>query len=293
MGPDIDAARVTYRSNVELALQEQNDQFSPYFSTIGEATGKLLRVVDLVSDSEAREDAPEGGETPNIEANHEPVWVRPKRFDWGVTLKVENQIKALTDFKSTYVQGGVAAIVRKRNVFHANCLFGNRLIGSEVPVSTAWAGSTVPVDLEATGTPSRMSVRKILNGIRLMKEAFIEVGMEQIVIAGNAQQNEELYQDITFTSKDYINQSVFEGKQVKSFMGMPFIDTQRITQFDASTWQAAMFCVSGMWKGSAWPLNVKAQENPNREFREQVYIEEWDVCTRSEDKKVVKILTKK
>jgi hypothetical protein len=111
--------------NIQLALQEHNDQFTPFFTPITEQVGKQLRVLDLVGDSEAREDAPEGGPTPDIEVNHEPVWVRPKRFDWGKTLKVEDQIKALTDYRSPYVQGGTLAIVRKRNRMHAAALSGH------------------------------------------------------------------------------------------------------------------------------------------------------------------------
>jgi hypothetical protein len=278
---------------VELALQEMRDQFTAHFTPITDYSGKQLSIIDLVSDSEAREDAPEGGGTPDIEVGHEPVWVRPKRFDWGKTLKVEDQIKALTNYRSTYVQGGVAAIVRKRNAFFASCFFGQRLIGNEVPTAVNYAGPSVAADYEATGTPSRMSVRKILGGIRKLEEVFVDVEMEQIAIAMNAQQNEELYQDITFTSKDYIDRSVFEGKTVRMFMNMPIISTQRIAQYDASTYQAAMFCKSGMHCGPAWPLNVKSAPNPDKEFREQVYIEEWDVCTRSQDNKVCQILTKK
>ncbi len=293
MGPVTDTHRVQYKNNVELALAERRDQFTDSFTPIGEVSGKQLQIVDLIGDSEAREDAPEGGGTPDMTIGHEPVWVRPKRFDWGTTLKIEDQIKALTDYRSPYTQGGVGAIVKKRNRFLAAALFGPRLIGNEVPVSTAWAGKTVPVDLETPSTPTRMSVRKILNSIRLYEESFVEVDMEQIFMAMNAQQNEELYQDITFTSKDYIDQSVFEGKRVRAFMGMAIKSTQNIAAYDANTYQAAMYCRSGMYTGPAWPLNVKSAQNPDKEFREQVYIEEWDVCTRSEDYKVNKILTKK
>ncbi len=293
MGPVTDTHRIQYRNNVELALQELRDQFTAHFTPITNFSGKQLQILDLIGDSEAREDAPEGGGTPDIDVGHEPVWVRPKRFDWGKTLKVEDQIKALTDYKSSYTQGGVAAIVRKRNLFFASAFFGQRLIGNEVPVATNWAGPSVPADYDDGATASRMSVKKILGGIRKMEEAFVEVEMEQIAIALNAQQNEELYNDITFTSKDYIDQSVFEKKVVRAFMGMPILSTQRIPMFDGNTYQGAMFCKSGMHCGPAMPLNVKSAQNPDKEFREQVYIEEWDVCTRSEDNKVVSLQSKK
>jgi hypothetical protein len=258
-------------------------------------SGKQFAIIDLIGDSEAREDAPEGGEHAGHRSRSRAgLGASPKRFDWGKTLKVEDQIKALTDVQARPMcRAASQAIVRKRNAFFASCFFGNRLIGNEVPSSVAWAGPSVPADYEATGTASRMSVRKILGGLRKFEEVFVDVEMEQIGIAMNAQQNEELYQDIQFTSKDYQDRTVFAGKTVREFMGMAIISTQRIAQYDANTWQGAMFCKSGMHCGPAWPLNVQSAQNTDKEFREQVYIEEWDVCTRSEDNKVCQILSKK
>lgn len=293
MGPDLDAHRITYRENVMLALQEQKDQFGDAFSYIEKVNGKQLQIVDLIGEMEAREDAPEGGDTPDIEASHEPVWVRPKRLDWGKIIKQEDVIKALTDFKSEYVQGGVKAIVRKKNRILANALFGARLIGNEVPSSTAWAGSTVAVDFGSTGTPNRMSVAKLNNAIRLLEDAFVDIDMEELYLALNPQQNEELYTDIQFTSKDYRNQATFEERRVKSIMGIPILSTKNIPDFDTNTYTAALFCKSGMHWGPAMPLTVRSQPNPAKQYREHPYIEHWIAATRSEDKKVVKILTKK
>lgn len=292
-GTVTDTHRVQYANNVELALQEMRDPLGDYFTPITDFSGKQLAILNLVGDTEAREDAPEGGDTPDIDVGHEQIWVKPKRFDWGKTLKVEDSIKALTDYQSPYTQSGSLAIVRKRHVMHAKALFGARLVGNEVPTSTVWAGSTVPVDLEAAGTPSRMSVRKALNGIRLMEEAYVDVDLESIGIALNAQQHEELYQDIQFTSADYGSRDKMEQKRIRMLLDMPLIKTQRIDAYDGTTYQAAMFCKSGMRTGPAWPLSVKSAPNPQRQFREHVYIEEWRVTSRTEDKKVVKILSKK
>lgn len=292
MGPDLDTHRITYRENVMLALQEQKDQFGDAFSYIETVNGKQLQIVDLIGEMEAREDAAEGGDTPDIEASHEPVWVRPKRLDWGKIIKLEDTIKALTDFKSEYVQGGVKAIVRKKNRILANALFGNRLIGNEVPATAAWAGQTVPVDFGSTGTPNRMSVAKLNHALRRMEDDFVDIDMEELYLALNPQQNEELYTDITFTSKDYRDKAVMEERRVKEIMGIPILSTKNVPNFDGATYTGGLFAKSGMHWGPAMPLTVKSQPNPAKQYREHPYIEHWIAATRSEDKKVVKILTK-
>lgn len=292
-GDVTDAHRVTYRENVLLAVQEKKDQFGNAFSYLDNINGKEMRVTDIIGTTEARLDAPEGGPTPDIEGTHEPVWVRPRRIDWGKLIKVEDQIKALTDFKGEYTQAGVNGIIRAKNKLLASALFGPRLIGNEVPVSTAWNGRTVAVDFGSTGTPNRMSVAKILHALQLMQTDDVETDDEMIGIAMNPQENEELYQDITFTSKDYRDKAVMEDKRVTSILGMPILTTKRITDYDTNTFTAGLFCKSGMHWGPAMPMNIKSAPNPDKEFREQVYIEHWLAATRSEDAKVVKILTKK
>jgi len=292
-GPVTDAHRVTYRENVLLAVQEKKDVFGDLFTYIPELKGKQVQIADIIGKIEARIDAPEGGDTPDLEGTHEPVWVRPRRIDWGKTLKKEDQIKALTDFRSEYVQAGVNGIVRAKNQLLASSLFGARLIGNEVPVSTAWAGKTVAVDYGSTGTPNRMSVAKILKALENFQQDDIEIEDEMIGIAMDPQANRELYDDVTFTSKDYRDKAVMENKMVKEILGMPIFVTKRVGQYDSSTLQAAIFCKSGVHWGPAMPLDVQSAPNPSKQFREHVYLEHWIGFTRSEDAKVQKILSKK
>jgi len=292
-GPVTDAHRVTYRENVTLAIQEKKDQFGDTFSYLDGVAGKEMRVTDIIGKIEARIDAPEGGDTPDLEGTHEPVWVRPRRIDWGKLIKKEDQIKALTDYKGEYTQAGVNGYYRAKNMLLASALFGPRLIGNEVPVSTAWAGRTVAVDYGSTGTPNRMSVAKLLKALENFQQDDMEVEDEMISIVMDPQQNRELYEDITFTSKDYRDKAVIENKQVRDILGMPIFISKRVGLYDVSTLQAAIYAKSGMHWGPATPMDIKSAPNPSKQFREHVYLEHWLAATRSEDAKVQKILSKK
>lgn len=294
-GPVTDAHRIIYRDQTTLAIQERFRQFDDFFTYLDGMAGKQVQVTDIIGPTAARRNAPEGGDTPDIEGTHEPVWVRPERIDWGRLIRKEDQIKALTDFKSEYVQGGASAYVREHNAILASALFGPRLIGNEVPVSTAWAGRTVPVDLVAPATPAGMSVRKILNGIQLMETDDITIEEESLALAMTAVENEQLYTDVTYVSKDYRSEAQLDdlSKRVKAIFGIPIITTKRLGLYDANTYQAGLFCKSGMHWGPFMPMDIKSAQNPSKQFREHVYIEGWEAATRSEDYKVVKILNKK
>ncbi|KQW22145.1 hypothetical protein ASC80_01740 [Afipia sp. Root123D2] len=294
-GPVTDAHRIIYRDQTQLAIQERHRQFDDFFTYIDGMSGKQVQVTDIIGTTEARVDAPEGGDTPDIESTHEPVWVKPKRIDWGKLIRKEDQIKALTDFKSEYVQGGASAYVRAHNQILAGSIFGPRLIGNEVPSSSAWAGRTVPVDLVASGTAAGMSVRKILNGMQLMETDDVTLEEENLALAMTAVENEQLWGDVTFVSKDYRAEAQLDDmtKRVKAIFGIPIVITKRLGLYDVNTYQASLFCKSAMHWGPFMPMDIKSAQNASKQFREHVYIEGWEAATRSEDYKVVKILNKK
>lgn len=294
MGPVTDTHRVTYRENVMLAVQERKKQFDDAFMFDPDLKGKQVQVTSIVGTTEARQDAPEGGDTPDIDVNHEPVWVRPTRLDWGKVIRKEDQIKALTTYQSEYVQSGATAIVRKRNALLASAIFGPRLIGNEVPVSTAWAGKTVAVDLGSPATPNKMKVAKILNAIRQMEDDEVVFEEEDPYLVLDPEEIESLWGDLTFVSKDYRDQAQLDNvnKRVMAIFGIPIIPSKRIANFDGSTSTAGLFLKSGMVWGEFMALNVQSSPNPAKQYREHPYMETWLGATRTEDAKAVKILNK-
>jgi len=291
MGPVTDAHRVTYRENVKLAIQEHRAVFDDAYTYTADVRGKQVQVIDIIGKSEARVDAPEGGDTPDIDAQHEPVWMRPIRLDWGKLIRKEDAIKALTDFKSEYVQGGATGILRGRNNVLASALFGPRLIGNEVPVSTVWAGRTVAATVGGAGPDVGMNVKKILNAMQLMETDDIVVEDEDLYLGLDPIEVEQLWNDITFVNMDYRAEAQLDNinKRVMAIFGIPIVPTKRIANIDGTHSAAAMWCKSGVYWGEAMPLTVTSQPNPNKQYREHPYIEQWVAATRTEDAKVVKI----
>ncbi len=229
-GQVADTHRLIYRDQTTLAIQERYRQFDDFFSYIDSMSGKQVQVTDIIGTTQARRNAPEGGDTPDIESTHEPVWVRPERIDWGKLIRKEDKIKALTDFKSEYIQGGASAYVREHNGILASAIFGPRLIGNEVPVLSAWAGRTVPVDLGAPGTPGPMSVKKILNAIQLMETDDVIIEEENLAIAMTSVENEQLWGDLTHVSKDYRSKAQLDdmSQRVRTIFDIPVITTKRM-----------------------------------------------------------------
>lgn len=292
-GPVTDTHRITYRENVLLALQEKRDQFGNAFQFDGDLKGKQVQVTQIIGKAEARLDAAEGGDTPDVEVTHEPVWVRPRRIDWGKVIKKEDQIKALTDYKSEYVQAGAAGVIRKKNMILADALLGPRLIGNEIPVATAWNGSTVGIQVGSPdGAPANvgLNVKKILRAFRYMEEKEIDIEEEELFLTADPTEIENLYYDLTYVSKDYRSKAVIEEKRVLSILGVQILPTQRVADAAANQSVGVLFAKSGMVWGEFSPLDIKSEPNPAKQYREHPYMETWLGASRLMDEKVVRIL---
>lgn len=291
-GPNSDTYRITYQENLSLALVERKAQFDNAFSYTPTVRGKQVQVTDLVGKSEARIDAAEGGDTPDIDNTHEPVWMRPRRIDWGKLLRKEDDIKSAISYQSTYVQGGAQGIVRAKNSILASAIFGPRLIGNEVPVSTNWNGREVAITVGGAGPNVGMNVKKILNAMKYMEDDEVILEEEELFLVMDPQEQLDLWSDLTFVNKDYREKAQLDdmSRRALAIFGIPIIPSKRIADKAANQSTAALFCKSGMYWGEAMPLETNVAQNPNKQFRTQLYAETWVAATRTEDYKAVKII---
>ncbi len=302
-GPVTDTFKLTYQRLVELAVQQKKSRFEMGFTYHADLRGRQAQILDLVIPTTAIIDGPRGGDTPNIDQNHEPVWVQPHQIEWGKLIEKEDYIKALTDYESPYVQSGAAAIVRGRDAIFAAALLGNRIIGLDGTTSAAYnppatsRGTVVPdtVGSPDGNTPCGMNVRKLNRGMALLRGRYVEVDYEELWWVGNAQQMEELYNDIITINTDYAKMAVLDDTAKT---------VQRIGRFNCTTYEAipnlpalpndyisVMWCKSGMHYGDFSPLETRAEPNPTKKYRIHPYMENWFGATRSEDAKVVQIST--
>lgn len=300
MGPITDAHKLTYQRNVQLAVQQLRSLLEAGFTYAGYLAGRQAQMLELMGASEAIIDGTRGGDTPNIDSNIEPVWVRPRQIEWGKVIEKEDAIKALTDYQSPFVQVGAAAVKRAKDTILASAIFGDRLIGQDgttvqsydsasgVRRVTEGIGASATDDTTATG----MNVRKILRGKRLFQAEHIDLDQEKLVCFLNAKEIEDLYRDITFVSKDYRDKAVLEGRQVLEVADVKIIHTEGLANVDGDTHCAAMACMSGLHWGEFSPIETKVEPNPAKKYRPHPYMETWLGATRSEDKKVVEIYNK-
>jgi len=309
-GPVSDTFKLQYSRLVLLAVQQRKSRFEEHFSYAPDLQGRQKMILDLVEPTTAIVNGIRGGDTPNIDANHEPVWVQPTQIEWGKLIEKEDYIKALTDYESPYVQGGAAAIVRGRDLVFATALLGNRIIGLDGTTSQAYSTTFVN---QAGGTSNRyvpntvgsadgatstgMNVRKLNRAKRIMKQQYVETDYEEFTCVLNAQGDEELFNDIITINTDYRKMAVLDeqAKEVHRVAAVDIVTYEAVPTVPAvpndtgSDYIGVMWCKSGMHYGDFDPLQSFADPSPGKKFRIQTYMENWFGATRSEDAKVVQI----
>jgi hypothetical protein len=302
MGPITDAHKLTYVANVQLAIQQKRSRLDMAFTYQPDLSGRQMSMLELIGSTSAVIDLGRKADTPDIDNNIEPVWIRPRQLAWGKLIEKEDAIKALTNYQSPFTQAGAAAMVRGKDTILAQSIFANRIIGADGTTSSAWAGRTVGVGVGFSATDDTtaapMNVRKLLRGRRYMQADQIETGDEELFYAGNAQQLEELFRDLTYVSKDYRNSAPLEAPdEEQTILNIHILRANDgaagLADYDGSTYTSALFCKSGMYWGEFDPLSVAVPLRPDKMNRPHPQMEQWLGATRTEDFKVVKVLTKK
>jgi hypothetical protein len=302
MGPITDAHKLTYSSNVALAVQQRRSRLDMGFSYQSGLSGRQSTLIELIGSASAVVDLGRKADTPDIDNAIEPVWITPRQLAWGKLIEKEDAIKALTDYQSPFVQAGAAGMVRGKDVILSQAVFASRKIGQDGTTVSAWAGQTVGVGIGASATDDTtatgMNVRKLLRARRYLQAGQVDVGMEDIFFSGNAQQTEELFRDLTYISHDYRQGKPLDNpdqpQNILNINIMPPNDgSAAFADFDGSTYTAAVWCKSGLYWGEFDPLTVNVPLRPDKMMRPHPQMEQWLGATRSEDIKVVKVLTKK
>lgn len=295
------AHKLTFKMNMDLAVQQTRSQMVDAFTFETELKGKKAQFIELYGSTTAVRNLGRKADTPDIDSQVEPVWVTPEQLAWGKLMELEDVIKNVMDPQSKFIQAGAAAMERGKDEILAAAVFGQRRIGEDGATLSSWAGQTVGVGVGFSATddtsPAPMNVKKILRLRRYLSADKIDLRREQVFVSLNAQQQEELFRDLTFISADYRNKKPLDSPEDLNILGvtiMPANDgSAGFADFDGTTYTAAGWCKSGMHWGQFEPRRDDIPLRPDKLMRPHPQSEEWIGASRSEDKKVVKILSKK
>jgi hypothetical protein len=195
------------------------------------------------------------------------------------------------------------AAERKKEEIIVNAATGVAYEGKEGTTSVSFPDSTNTVYQDGTagsqgtsnesGTPTGLIADKILQGLFLLRKNMKTGNIkEKIYCAISAEEELQLLQDNKIINRDYTAGQALDKGIVGSWLGVNFVRTELLRMPQNYVREVLLFTDQAIGLGLPGEVFLRAGENPERQYQNQMYIELNFGATRVEDEKIVKIRCK-
>jgi hypothetical protein len=273
-----------YANNVAHLLQQKGSKLRDSVMT-GTATGKAAKVVEQVGAVNAVKRTTRHADTPLIDTPHSARWAFPVDYEWADLIDDQDKVRMLINPQSPYAVNGAYAMGRAIDDEIIGAFFGTSKTGENGSTDEAFSGNTV-----SAGSTGALEIGQLLEGKRILMENEVDLDNDQIFMAITAEQHEDLLGMTQIQTIDSNSTKVLVDGQVRSFLGINFVTTQRLDTSVAASQDCPMWAKSGMHLTVWNDITTKIEERADKSFATQVYVKGTFGATRLELGKVVKIV---
>ena len=273
-----------YNTNVAHLLQQKGSKLRDSVMT-STATGKAAKAVEQVGAVNAVKRTTRHSDTPLISTPHDARWAFPVDYEWADLIDDQDKVRMLIDPQSSYAVNGAYALGRAIDDEIIGAFFGTSKTGENGSTDEAFSGNTV-----SAGTTGALEIGQLLEGKRILMENEVDLDNDQIFMAITAEQHQDLLGMSQIQTIDSNSTKVLVDGQVRSFLGINFITTQRLDTSVAASQNCPMWAKSGMHLCTWNDITTKIEERADKSFATQVYCKGTFGATRLELGKVVKVV---
>jgi Phage capsid protein len=288
-----------YTTNVEMLLQQRGGKLLQSV-TQGSYTGKGAKAVEQIGPVAPVKNLSRHADTPLISTPADSRWVFPNDYEWADLIDDQDRLRMLIDPQSAYVMNAVNAMRRAQDSEILQAMYATSATGENGTTSTAFPAGQI-VGVNVGGANSNLNVAKLRAAKRLLMAAGVDLEQEKIFAAITAADHDGLLNEIQVTSLDYNNKPTLVEGRVTSFMGINFIpvefsdavaypDVQALLINGATrlvpVWTTGAIHI-GMWNDITTRVSIR----DDKRYATQVYAKTTAGATRTQEKKVVQIVT--
>ncbi len=297
---------VGFRKAVEFALNETPGKFSGLCGSKGSYSNKLEQIEDRFGDLYAEEIDERNGDTKNVDPDVERRWIaKPKRASVAPLLDPDDQMSTEVGLKSPLSVGVARAIRRYQDDKFLQGFYGTAYVGEQESLSAVpfKSANVMPVDYGITGTPTGLTLAKLIGIKKYMRKNLVDLEVERPVIITTSEQEEDLLNIMQIQSRDYnpMTQQVLQSGKVVSFMGMDFLQAEignpkayklsaSLTVDGSGYRRLPVFLRSGMHWGNWLDFEGHADLRPDKNHSEQIAGYTCGASTRVLEDKCYQIL---
>jgi hypothetical protein len=275
-----------YKSNVQLLLQQRGSKLRKTVSQPdSNYVGKAAKAVEQIGSVQAVKRTTRHGDTPLIETPHDARWVFPTDYEWADLIDDQDKLRTLIDPESSYAKNGAYAMGRAIDDEILAAIFGIAKTGENGSINTSFpAAQQVPVN--ATG----LTLEKLILGKEKLLAAEVDLENDTLWCIINADLHSDLLRITEVKSLDYNNRAVLVDGIVTRFLGINFVQCERILQNGTPDYRVPLYAKSGVHLGMWNDLTVRISERGDKSYSTQVYVKGTFGATRVEEKKVVELI---
>ena len=289
-----------YTTNVKMLLQQKGGKLLNTV-TQGTYTGKGAKAVEQVGPVKPVKNLSRHADTPLISTPGDARWVFPNDYEWADLIDDQDKLRMLIDPQSAYTMNAVNAMRRAQDDEILQSAFATSATGENGTTQTAFPGGQI-VGVNVGGTNSNLNVAKLRAAKRLMMAAGVDLETDKLFLAITSGDHDGLLNEIQITSLDYNTKPVLVDGRVTSFMGINFVPVEftDTASYQADTVSALtsgsnrllpMWTTGGIHLGMWNDVTVRVDPRPDKRYATQVYAKTTVGATRTEEKRVVQIVT--
>lgn len=291
-----------YHDAIEMILQQLKSQLRGTVREEGQVGEE--QYFEQVGPVELSEVTTRHADSPMLDTPHLRRRVTLRQFDAGDALDNFDKVKMLIDPASSYNTNFKAGaerrvdyqIIGRTSLADSSTVdggfFGTAFTGKNGATAVTFpAGNIIAVDFGSTGTNSNLTVNKVIEADRLLRNKFNIKGQEPWYTAISSSQLASMLKTTQVTSADYANVKALVKGEVDTFMGFDF----RNSEFLLETAPASAIRRIPVWVKSGALLSIgkdieaNAAQRPDKRFMYYYYVCVSLGFTRMQEDKVLEI----
>ena len=294
---------VTFKNNVELALQQTVSKFGPHV-TWEQASGKRHELKNLIGSVKPTRGTTRHGDTQYNDTPHDRRWVVQTPFyRYAEMVDEADRLRAGIDLQGAYVRQGAAVMARSVDQAFIEGFYGNAYTGEEGGTIVSFPGANVgAVDVGAS-SPVGLNIAKLRWARSRLIKNLVDLDAEQRFIALTSVQSDNLLNEVKATSADFVAMGgapVLVSGKLTGLLGFNFIeveygnsgsfDNTALTLDGSGYRRVPVWCKSGYSMAEWGSMYTNISNLPGKDYSTQVYARRFLTGTRNEEGKCLQLL---
>lgn len=278
-----------YATNIQLLLQQKDSRLKSFVNQ-GSHVGEQASPVDQIEKIEMQAAGSRFSPIGRVDAGVDRRWVLPSNYELNQLLDSFDELRLLTDPKSSYVANAVAASNRQMDREIIAAFFADSKTGKTGSSTTSFLSANQVAATMGAASATGLNVKKLREAKKILMSYNVDLESEQIFCAVTAKQHDDLLAEAQVVSTDFNDKPVLVEGKVMRFLGINFIHTELLGVDGSSYRRLPLWVKSGMHLGQWGSIYTDVDQRKDITAHPwQAYLKMTIGATRLDEEKVIEI----